>query len=1317
MKTKLHLIIMSLVLLFMAGGQSVCLAADSWSYPTSKPETPFGGGDGSWANPYRIETAQHLANLAYMVTDDNTEYKGKFFVLTNDITLNDDVINEAGTGLKKDVSSYKLWTPIGEYGTTADDDFMGIFDGQGHTIRGMVCINTDGKRDYNGLFGTVDEATIRHLYLEDCYVYTKEVKDRGQKYGTLSGESTNSEFINCHISRSVVDVTYNHTTWTEHPEVYVGGMVGACDRYIAVDEFRSAKTHMSNCSFNGNIYMKATDHSPDSQIFMGGLFGYQSFNSSKKLNLANCKTEGEIYITSTKYIDFLYVGGISSEFGAGESEIKNCVSRMNITVDTKDNTIDYCYISGLGYTDTQLTNDKYKVSQCVSLGTIKIGDNAQKAKINRLYLHGLLHVKSHENNRANLSNCAFYGKFDIHSKGSYTYISSLCNKFVETGVPSVVCSVGNVFDLEYNSTYLDQVCNSTWYADGKGNLQATRHKCYYHFEYTGNATFPCKGTADASKYNKTLDQMKADDFIITLNNEARSNVWGKLTGMSEELNGLPMPISCGGVAITYSGGGTKSDPYIINSEADLLMLKTYLDEGRSLRDTYFKLGSDIRITGTLDESIGSYEHPFKGHFDGNGHAIIGLRKSLFGYMYGTVKNLALVDCDIWQGNYATALARQVGDTDNKAEVSNCYISGTISFSTPWNQLGYASTFAFQIAKGSSIHDCYFKGRFIVKEQTFSTYNVAGIAIYDNNKTVNTSAVSPEGIFNCYASFDVKVEASVWQTRYTYGISSESLNDESKGNYFVCSDNGVHQYYNGGIKLNSESELNAKFAGKAGWLQGVYRPVLASAKLYKTTSPDGETAYFDAIPEENHKKNYFYNISIEDPYSDVSLWSLPNMAVYVPNEQKDYITSGYIDQSSELKYKRSEGATGTLGQLHFSLVQNNKGSHFVCLPGQVLKSDLPEGSDAMIVGKVTVVNDEEQVNVVHVDTIPAGVPCFIYVPVTSVKSGNNIDMLMRSGIVSEPVMNADYSSFKGTFSPQTVSEQACLDVAKETLTRAATRGAAQVEDAYYFIRGNEQAEVKPFSAWIESSLGNVRIVDYLLLDEYSQTNEELIENSTDDVNIKLRLTMDADKWTTICLPFDMSAEEINEKFGEDTKLEEIESISYDGTTLYIKLKEATEGIVNGYPYFIKPSASNSIFDLGPRILSNELSEDGYMAISTDATRELSLKMGGLYGMSILSSTEDYNAYYFNDGTLIQIPSGNPLTLGGFRCWFKASDTKTSAPAELTSVVITHSDGTTTDISVVASDSQSTKQSIYDIRGIEKKAEKGIYIKGGKLKIKN
>ena len=126
MNNKRLFFICSLLCLLMSWvGNSVSLAADSWNYPTSKPSNPFGGGDGSQWNPYRIETAQHLANLAYMVTDDNTEYHGKYFVLTNDITLNDNVINEEGTGLANAEGTYKLWTPIGEYGITADDDFRG----------------------------------------------------------------------------------------------------------------------------------------------------------------------------------------------------------------------------------------------------------------------------------------------------------------------------------------------------------------------------------------------------------------------------------------------------------------------------------------------------------------------------------------------------------------------------------------------------------------------------------------------------------------------------------------------------------------------------------------------------------------------------------------------------------------------------------------------------------------------------------------------------------------------------------------------------------------------------------------------------------------------------------------------------------------------------------------------------------------------------------------------------------------------------------------------------------------------------------------
>ena len=1270
MKTKLHLIIMSLVLLFMAGGQSVCLAADTWSYPTTKPETPFGGGDGSWADPYRIETAQHLANLAYMVNETGSTYKGKYFVMTNDITLTDDGLNAMNT------DRGKLWRPIGTYYYPySRSPFCGNFNGLGHTIKGIKIQLTENKTSY-GLFGYTDGAIIENINMEDCNI-NETYKDLGKsRVGILCGQSNNTMYINCNISGSSIKSSSSYNC-------IIGGMVG----YVTSD----GETLFSNCKFDGNINV-VTFGDYDNDNFVGGLVG----QTLGRVTMKNCSAGGKIEVCFAGWRDNTYVGGFCGELKSGGS-MRDCVCSTKIYFDSELDGICNAYLSGFTYGNTE---NQIIANNCAFLGEINVGDEDRYPEFNELYVSSF-------GGKATVIGSAFYGKFNIYGNAVEAYIAPVTNRYVMNSYykQNVVYSEENAIEVLSGKLHIDEVCNSI--EGGK------RHRDYYYFGLLGETNVDCVYTANQFLYAWKCKEVEGDDLIKTLNNDAGAYIWGKFTGMKDEcLNDLPLPLSCGGDPVEYNGDGTSEvAAFTISTEDELKKLMEAVNGGNDFEGKYFKLGSDIYMTGTMDKCIGTYDHPFKGHFNGNGHAIIGLRKSLFGYMYGTVKNLSLVDCNIWESNNTTALARYVGDENNKAEVSNCYVSGSIAFSTPWDQLGYASSFAIQLAKGSSIHDCYFKGTFVVKQQTMSTHNVAGIAIYDNNRSVNTSTESPQGIFNCYASFDVKEEASNWEPRYTYGISND-LKDYSTGNYFVCSDYRLSESYNGGTKLKSESELNEKYMYMYGWSRGLYRPVLKGTKNYEATLPDGGTTYLDAIPEQKPLQNYIVNVNVgDDPYADKLVWQLPNTAVYVASEQADYILNCRLDQSAELKYKRTKGALSTRGQLRFSLTQNDKGAHFVCLPGEVLKSDLPEGSDAMIVGKVTVVNDEEQVNVVHVDTIPAGVPCFLYVPVTSVKSGNNIDMLMRSGIVSEPVMNADYSSFKGTFSPQTVSEQACLDVAKETFTRAATRGAAQVEDAYYFIRGNEDAEVKPFSAWIESSLGNVRIVDYLLLDEYSQTNEELIENSTDDVNIKLRLTMDADKWTTVCLPFDMGIDEIKEKFGEDTKLEEIESISYDGTTLNIRLKEATDGIVTGYPYFIKPSAGNSIFDLGPRILSNELSEDGYMAISSDATRELSLKLGGAYGMSILSSAEDYNAYYFTDGTLIQVPFGTPFTLGGFRCWFKASDATTSAPAELTSVVITHSDGTLTDISVVAKDPQATKQTIYDLRGVEKKSGKGIAIKNG------
>ena len=660
------------LLLFFTWEGSVSHAADSWSYPNDDPEMPYGGGTGTQSDPYQISTAQHLANLAYMVND-GKEYKGKYFVMTNDITLNENVIASDGKNTQHNYDQYKIWKPIGRCGYFSDDVFHGTFDGRGHTVKGMVIYNNKKGDIFNGLFGIVEEAVVKNIHMEDCYIQCddenpKQLLNGFATYGFVCGIARNSTFTNCTVSGSFMK--FNAIVYAN-----IGGIVGQVKG--------GSVTRISNCAFDGNFKYSVPNDTEVSGYNIGGIVGEQTseetfFSSLQStLHINNCSSSGsvEAYGNDVTNTDYVYIGGIGASLTKGT--ISNCVSSMNIAVNTTNLFLE-CLVGGISCGKTYSTSAEIAVYNCAYFGTISIGNKTPEGTIKDLRVCGI------GTNSSTTSGCAFYGKFNIHGKirekGKVASIANVC--FIDDDYrQNVVYSVGNVIDFtlekSQSSFDIDQVCNSV--------INSKKHRDYYHFEVSDKSSVDCKYTENNSTYAKELTALKADGFIAQLNKEDRKSTWGKLEGMSEELNGLPLPIGCGGVVTEYAGTGAAGDPWILSSEADLIALKAAVNNGTDFSGKYIQLGSDIRITGTLNECIGSdVEKPFKGHLDGNGHAIIGLRKSLFGYMYGTVKNLALVDCNIWDGNYATALARQVGDTDNKAEVSNCYISGTISFNTPWN---------------------------------------------------------------------------------------------------------------------------------------------------------------------------------------------------------------------------------------------------------------------------------------------------------------------------------------------------------------------------------------------------------------------------------------------------------------------------------------------------------------------------------------------------------------------------------------------------------------------------------------------------------
>ena len=144
------------------------------------------------------------------------------------------MVAEDGKSLVKgDRGHYELWTPIGSRFSVTDNAFNGTFDGCGHTIKGLVCIE-DGKRSSYGLFGCTDNATIKNLNMEDCCLDFQMTEDtyEGTTNGILSGNSYKSTFLNCHVYNSFVLYYARYG--------YVGGLIGCVD----VATFKSGKLYI-----------------------------------------------------------------------------------------------------------------------------------------------------------------------------------------------------------------------------------------------------------------------------------------------------------------------------------------------------------------------------------------------------------------------------------------------------------------------------------------------------------------------------------------------------------------------------------------------------------------------------------------------------------------------------------------------------------------------------------------------------------------------------------------------------------------------------------------------------------------------------------------------------------------------------------------------------------------------------------------------------------------------------------------------------------------------------------------------------------------
>ena len=193
--------------------------------------------------------------------------------------------------------------------------------------------------------------------------------------------------------------------------------------------------------------------------------------------------------------------------------------------------------------------------------------------------------------------------------------------------------------------------------------------------------------------------------------------------------------------VRYAGGtGVEGDPFLIANAEHMVHMNEDLTNGKTL---YFKLIDDIDMTGVtwVPANYVAVSGVFnKGvDFDGNNHKISNLDcastnyPSLFGVLYGAVKDLTIDGANIHGSGKAGVLGGYLGTGDYSATVTNVTVQNSTITGT-----GYAGGLGGQVGAKSTITGCKVKNTTI----SSSGQRVGGMFGQLDNKgsTISNNAV-------------------------------------------------------------------------------------------------------------------------------------------------------------------------------------------------------------------------------------------------------------------------------------------------------------------------------------------------------------------------------------------------------------------------------------------------------------------------------------------------------------------------------------------------------------------------------------------------
>ena len=556
-------------------------------------------------------------------------------------------------------------------GKNYDNNFLGTFDGQGHTIKNLVI---DSSSLNVGLFGYSDGTTIKNLVLDSSCLITSSYSNSNSGTSPSVGGIIGYCYVrynSCIVENCVNKGSVSFSGSASELDLYLGGIAGYMSSY-------NNDISIKNSANYGTV----TQSGKTRYSYIGSIVGGVKDSRLNNGVICNCLNYGTITHKGTT-TDYLYMGGI---IGKGEgSEIDNCVSLGNFTFNGTTfnkyiggiggniikSSISHCYwdegvSSGIyGLIDSSKFNSEFVLNESVSVGNYK-GTSLIEAL----------------NAAADYYTLRDYSRWTLNKNGKdMTFKVNGGNGFKLNSKIVLLPNLAIGWRVWFDGWYKDSVC-TTKFGDNEISSNTELYGKYEENSREYTITFDTKG-------GSSIEPIKSS-FGTTVplpNNVVKDNC--TMTFWETEYGDM-MPPNYTVLAHDITLYAVWQCTHIKTLD-DLIDFSKLVSLGGGYRGKTVFLDSDIDFSGKTFEPIGTdSDHYFRGTFDGQGHTIKNLviksyssRVGLFGHSKGTtIRNVVLDSSCSITGTYSSCIGGIIGYCEayySSCIIENCVNKGNVSF--------------------------------------------------------------------------------------------------------------------------------------------------------------------------------------------------------------------------------------------------------------------------------------------------------------------------------------------------------------------------------------------------------------------------------------------------------------------------------------------------------------------------------------------------------------------------------------------------------------------------------------------------------------